>query len=104
MYCCCCCCCCCAAERTLDIYTAGVLSDAFSKTPPPPQEWRSAMKHMSEVSCDKYRSVVRHEPTFVPYFRASTPELELGECFYLCKCGISSLSVATIQTTQSVVR
>ncbi|KAG5177202.1 phosphoenolpyruvate carboxylase [Tribonema minus] len=66
------------AERTLDIYTAGVLSDAFSKTQPPPQAWRDTMATLSDVSCTKYRNIVRHDPKFVGYFRASTPELELG--------------------------
>jgi len=68
-----------AAERTLDIYTAGVLRDQFLQRPDPTPEWRAAMAAMSDVSCSVYRSVVRGEPRFVPYFRSATPELELGD-------------------------
>jgi len=66
------------AERTLDVYTAGVLRDAFRDEPEVPQTWRDAMAKVSELSCAEYRDVVRHTPEFVPYFRAATPELELG--------------------------
>ncbi len=37
------------------------------------------MEVLSQVSCEAYRSVVRGEPDFVPYFRQATPELELGK-------------------------
>lgn len=66
------------AQGALDIFTAAVLRDQFLQRPVPTPEWRSAMAKMSEASCDFYRSVVRQEPHFVPYFRAATPELELG--------------------------
>jgi phosphoenolpyruvate carboxylase len=36
------------------------------------------MEAMSVISCEAYRSVVRGEPRFVPYFRSATPELELA--------------------------
>jgi phosphoenolpyruvate carboxylase len=36
------------------------------------------MDRMSAISTAAYRGVVRHEPRFVPYFRAATPEQELG--------------------------
>mmetsp|Transcript_70824 Transcript_70824/g.178546 ORF Transcript_70824/g.178546 Transcript_70824/m.178546 type:complete len:977 (+) Transcript_70824:94-3024(+) len=67
-----------SAERSMDIFTAAVLRDQFLQRPQPTQEWRNAMAAMSNVSCDFYRSVVRGEPKFVPYFRSATPELELG--------------------------
>jgi phosphoenolpyruvate carboxylase len=66
------------SERSMDIFTAAVLRDQFLQRPAPTPEWRSAMAAMSQSSCDFYRSVVRGEPKFVPYFRAATPELELG--------------------------
>jgi len=66
------------SERSLDIFTAAVLRDQFLQRPAPTPEWRTAMDAMSQSSCDFYRSVVRGEPKFVPYFRAATPELELG--------------------------
>jgi len=67
-----------SAERSMDIFTAAVLRDQFLQRPQPTPEWRNARAAMSQSSCDFYRSVVRGEPKFVPYFRAATPELELG--------------------------
>uniref|UniRef100_A0A7S2A7E1 phosphoenolpyruvate carboxylase n=1 Tax=Trieres chinensis TaxID=1514140 RepID=A0A7S2A7E1_TRICV len=66
------------AERTLDIYTAAVLREAFVKHVEPTDSWRRQMDRVSRVSCADYRGLVREEPRFVPYFRQATPELELG--------------------------
>lgn len=66
------------AERTLDIYTAAVLREAFTKHVEPSKTWQDQMEKISEVSCAAYRHLVREEPRFVPYFRQATPELELG--------------------------
>jgi len=66
------------AQRTLDCYTAGVLRDAFRQPEPVKPAWRDAMDAVAATSCETYRGVVREEPAFVPYFRAATPELELG--------------------------
>lgn len=66
------------AERTLDLLTAGVLVERFTKRPEVKPEWATLMETLSTVSCDAYRSVVRGEKRFVPYFRAATPELELA--------------------------
>ena len=66
------------AERTLDLFTAGVLAEKFEFRPEPKQEWREAMERLADVSCDHYREIVRKHPRFVPYFRTSTPELELS--------------------------
>ena len=66
------------AERTLDIFTAGVLAERFEERPEPKQEWRDSMERLSEISCAAYRKIVREEPKFVPYFRSATPELELS--------------------------
>ena len=66
------------AERTLDVYTAGVLRDAFRSDMTVPSKFRDAMVQVSDLSCAEYRNVVREVPSFVPYFRAATPELELG--------------------------
>lgn len=66
------------AERTLDLVTSGVLAEVFTKRPEPKPEWRKIMEDMSHVSCDAYRSVVREDKRFVPYFRNATPELELS--------------------------
>lgn len=66
------------AERTLDLFTAGVLAEGFTPRPQVKPEWSAAMERMSQVSCDAYRAVVRGEKRFVPYFRRATPELELS--------------------------
>mmetsp|Transcript_2136 Transcript_2136/g.2901 ORF Transcript_2136/g.2901 Transcript_2136/m.2901 type:complete len:988 (+) Transcript_2136:165-3128(+) len=66
------------AERTLDIYTAAVLREAFVRHVQPKESWRKQMKRISDVSCEDYRNMVRVDPRFVPYFRQATPELELG--------------------------
>ena len=66
------------AERTLDLFTAGVLYESFTARPDPKPEWRKIMDELSKISCDAYRNVVREEPRFVPYFRNATPELELS--------------------------
>jgi phosphoenolpyruvate carboxylase len=66
------------AERTLDLFTAGVLTERFIDRPEPKKEWVEAMERISESSCKAYRAVVREEPDFVPYFRSATPELELS--------------------------
>jgi phosphoenolpyruvate carboxylase len=66
------------AERTMDLFTAGVLVDRFKQRPEPKKEWRDMMERLSTLSCKVYRGVVREEPRFVPYFRTATPELELS--------------------------
>jgi len=66
------------AERTLDIYTSAVLEEKLTERAAPSDEWRKMMKTLSEISCDAYRKVVRHDERFVPYFRSATPELELS--------------------------
>jgi phosphoenolpyruvate carboxylase len=66
------------AERTLDIYTAAILAEQHIKRDLPSKEWKNMMDKLSQISCDAYRNVVRGDERFVPYFRAATPELELG--------------------------
>lgn len=66
------------AERTLDIYTAAVLAERLKKRPAPKPEWRALMQEMSDISCAAYRSIVRGDERFVPYFRAATPESEFA--------------------------
>lgn len=66
------------AQHTLDIYTAAVCREAFTKHVVPSKAWREQMDKVSVNSCADYRKLVREEPRFVPYFRQATPELELG--------------------------
>lgn len=66
------------AERTLDLFTSGILTERFLERPEPKKEWRDMMASLADISCAAYRKVVRQEPRFVPYFRTATPELELA--------------------------
>ena len=66
------------AERTLDLFTAGVLAERFLQRPTLKPEWKKMMETLSVTSCNTYRQIVRGEERFVPYFRSATPELELS--------------------------
>ena len=66
------------AVRTLELATTAVLEATLTPAEAPKSEWREMMERMAKISRDAYHSVVRHEEQFVPYFRAATPEQELG--------------------------
>ena len=67
------------AERSLALYASAVLEGMLLPPPVPKQSWRELMSQLAADSCDAYRAVVRHNKDFVPYFRAATPEQELGQ-------------------------
>jgi len=67
------------AVNSFNMYASAILEANLLPPPAPKQEWRDLMEVLSEVSCESYRNVVRGVPEFVPYFRAATPELELGK-------------------------
>jgi phosphoenolpyruvate carboxylase len=66
------------AVRTLELTTTAVLEATLLEGVVPKPAWRARMDRLSETSMAAYHGVVRHEPRFVPYFRAATPEQELG--------------------------
>jgi phosphoenolpyruvate carboxylase len=66
------------ALRTLEVYTTATLNATLAPAVAPPPEWRAAMDRLAETAHGVYRHVVYDEPEFVPYFRAATPEVELG--------------------------
>jgi phosphoenolpyruvate carboxylase len=66
------------ALRTLELYTTATLEATLAPAPPPPDRWRRAMDSLAEAAQAAYRTTVYDEPRFVPYFRAATPEAELG--------------------------
>ncbi len=66
------------AVNSFNMYASAILEANLLPPPKPKQEWRDLMDSLSDRSCEAYRSVLRGEPDFVPYFRAATPELELG--------------------------
>ncbi|GAD80567.1 phosphoenolpyruvate carboxylase [Vibrio ezurae] len=67
------------AVNSLHLYASAILEANLLPPPEPKQDWRDLMEVLSQVSCESYRNVVRGEADFVPYFRAATPELELGK-------------------------
>lgn len=52
--------------------------EGFQKVVNPGQKWRDVMALLSDKGRHHYHATVRHDPIFVPYFRAATPEQELG--------------------------
>ena len=66
------------ALRTLEVYTTATLDATLAPSPAPREEWRKTMQRMSDASARGYRAVVYEMPRFLDYFRAATPEVELG--------------------------
>jgi phosphoenolpyruvate carboxylase len=66
------------AERTLEVYLMATLDTSVGLQEAPPKAWRDAVERLAVDSAEAYRSVVREDPRFVDYFRAATPEQELG--------------------------
>ena len=67
------------AVQSLALYTSAVMEATLLPPPEPKPEWRECMQKLAEESVQAYRSIVREEPDFVAYFRAATPEVELGK-------------------------
>ncbi|MDP4530271.1 phosphoenolpyruvate carboxylase [Alkalimonas delamerensis] len=67
------------AERSLSLYASAVLEGMLLPPPVPKDSWRRVMTELAESSCQAYRAMVREHPDFVRYFRAATPEQELGQ-------------------------
>lgn len=67
------------AIHNFKLYISAVLEANLLPPPKPKAEWYTVMDTLADISCTHYRSVIRDEPDFVPYFRAATPELELGK-------------------------
>lgn len=67
------------AERSLALYASAVLEGLLLPPPVPKKSWRELMQQLADDSCEAYRAVVRHDKDFVGYFRAATPEQELGQ-------------------------
>jgi phosphoenolpyruvate carboxylase len=66
------------AVRTLEVYTTATLDATLAPGVSPRPEWRAVMDRLAEAAHAVYRRVVYEEHAFIPYFRASTPEVELG--------------------------
>jgi len=64
---------------SLALYTGAILEANLLPPPEPKKAWVEIMEQLSDVSCEMYRGYVRENKDFVPYFRAATPEQELGK-------------------------
>lgn len=67
------------AVESLSMYASAVLEANLLPPIEPEPQWRQIMDELAESSCKVYRKVVRENEDFVPYFRAATPEQELGK-------------------------
>jgi phosphoenolpyruvate carboxylase len=67
------------AVRTMEVYTTGVLESWLAPSPPPRGEWRACMNRLAADARSAYRHIVHEDASFVDYFRAATPEREIGE-------------------------
>jgi phosphoenolpyruvate carboxylase len=66
------------ALRTLEVYATATLDATLAPPAGPHADWRELMTAMSAASSEAYRELVYETPSFIEYFRASTPEVELG--------------------------
>ncbi len=67
------------AVQNLLLYASATLEASMLPPPSPNKNWRNVMSRLSQDSLQEYRKTIREEPDFVPYFRALTPEQELGK-------------------------
>ncbi|WOT05108.1 phosphoenolpyruvate carboxylase [Shewanella youngdeokensis] len=67
------------AVQSLALYTSAVMEATLLPPPEPKAQWRNCMEQLADESVLAYRAMVREEPDFVSYFRAATPEVELGK-------------------------
>ncbi|MFV1872574.1 MAG: phosphoenolpyruvate carboxylase [Oleiphilus sp.] len=67
------------AKQSLKLYLNAVLEASLLPPPVPKPSWRELMNDMTATSLKSYRQIVRENPDFVSYFRAVTPEQELGK-------------------------
>jgi phosphoenolpyruvate carboxylase len=66
------------ATRTLELYTTATLAATLEVAARPDPRWRPVMDRLAQTARGVYREVVYDNPRFVEYFRAATPEVELG--------------------------
>ena len=66
------------ATRTLELYTTATLAATLEIPEQPNPEWRPVMDRLAENARGMYRQIVYDDPRFIEYFRAATPEVELG--------------------------
>ena len=67
------------AKQSFKVYTNAVIEASLLPPPKPKTEWREMMTDLTAISLASYRKMVRETDGFVEYFRAATPEAELGK-------------------------
>lgn len=67
------------AKQSLKLYLNAVVEASLLPPTAPKATWRELMDSMTTTSLSSYRQVVRENTDFVEYFRAATPEQELGK-------------------------
>ncbi len=66
------------ADRTLELYLTATLEATLNPGARASDRHRSLMQRLADESRVAYRSLVYDRPAFLEYFRAATPEVELG--------------------------
>lgn len=66
------------AGRTLEVYTTATLEATLVPAPAPSPAWRERTEALAARARTAYRRLVYEHPHFVEYFRAATPEVEIG--------------------------
>lgn len=67
------------AMQNFHLYLGAVLEASLTPPEAPRPEWRSLMDSLAGTAVGSYRKVIRQTEQFVEYFRAATPEQELGK-------------------------
>jgi phosphoenolpyruvate carboxylase len=66
------------ARRTLEVYLTATLEATLAPTAEPDPAWRDRMQQLADTARAAYQRLVYETPEFLEYFRAATPETELG--------------------------
>lgn len=66
------------AASNLEQYVASVLEATLCPPISPEPDWRQEMDRLTEVSRQRYQSVVKHDERLISYLRTVTPEQELA--------------------------
>ncbi len=67
------------ARQSFKLYLNAVIEASLMPPPKPKDDWRELMNELTGIALRSYRGVVRDNKEFVEYFRAATPESELGK-------------------------
>lgn len=66
------------AKQNMKTYVAAVLEANLLPPRLPQDSWRQTMQEITQIGVSSYRGMVKENPDFLRYFKAATPEQELG--------------------------